>query len=52
MMRDPNLKKVNAVTDAFMPMRKLDLATLEKAFNRKRRANVDRQVMRPSTRSR
>ena len=33
MMRDPNLKKVNAVTDAFMPMRKLDLATLEKAFN-------------------
>jgi predicted 3-demethylubiquinone-9 3-methyltransferase (glyoxalase superfamily) len=32
MMSDPNQAKVEAVTAAFMPMRKLDLATLEKAY--------------------
>jgi predicted 3-demethylubiquinone-9 3-methyltransferase (glyoxalase superfamily) len=32
MMRDPDQKKVEAVTAAFMPMKKLDIATLEKAY--------------------
>jgi hypothetical protein len=32
MMRDSDQRKVEAVTAAFMPMRKLDLATLERAY--------------------
>ena len=32
MIRDPNQRKVEAVTAAFLPMRKLDLAALERAY--------------------
>ena len=32
MMRDPDQRKVEAVTAAFLPMQKLDLATLERAY--------------------
>ena len=32
MIRDPNPAKVEAVTAAFLPMRKLDLATIERAY--------------------
>jgi predicted 3-demethylubiquinone-9 3-methyltransferase (glyoxalase superfamily) len=33
MMMDKDAKKVNAVTAAFLPMKKLDIAALEKAYN-------------------
>jgi predicted 3-demethylubiquinone-9 3-methyltransferase (glyoxalase superfamily) len=32
MLSDPDQKKVEAVTAAFLPMRKLDIATLERAY--------------------
>ena len=32
MLEDPNKAKVEAVTAAFLPMRKLDIATLERAY--------------------
>ena len=32
MLADPDANKVNAVTAAFLPMRKLDIATLERAY--------------------
>ncbi len=33
MMRSPDQKKVNAVTQAFLPMKKMDIATLKKAYD-------------------
>jgi len=32
LMADPDPKKVNAVAQAFLPMRKLDIATIERAY--------------------
>ncbi|HET6615706.1 MAG TPA: VOC family protein [Dehalococcoidia bacterium] len=32
MLRDPDQRKVEAVTAAFLPMRKIDLATIERAY--------------------
>jgi hypothetical protein len=32
MLRDPDVKKVERVTDAFLKMRKFDIAELERAF--------------------